>query len=289
MVRVRHGKPVPRGLAIIGPGRLGQALGQLLTGRGIEIRFVAARRLPAARRASRFIGAGKPVALTDSALAEARVILITTSDAAIAPVARSLARSACDWRSRVVLHTSGALPSTVLAPLKRLGAAVGSLHPFQTIPSPQAGVRNLAGCGWGIEGDADALRVARRLVTTLGGYTFRLRPECKILYHAAAFLACPMVVTLMEHSARLLRKSGVPGSQVRSMLAQFVSETAHNYAEVGARQALTGPAVRGDWTTMRRHLAALRRQSPHIVPAYQALVREMLRIARRRPPQGLLD
>lgn len=289
MVRVRHGTPAPRGLAIIGPGRLGQGLGRLLTGRGLEIRFVAARRLSAARRAARFIGAGRPVALTDPALAAARVILITASDAAIASVAKTVVGIARDWRGRTVLHTSGALPSTVLAPLRRRGAAVGSLHPFQTIPSPQAGVGNLAGCGWGIEGDADALRVARRLVTTLGGYSFRLRPERKILYHAAAFLVCPTVVTLMEHSARLLRKSGVPGSRVRSMLAQFVSETAHNFAEAGARQALTGPAVRGDWKTVRQHLTALRRASPRLVPVYKELVREMLKIRGRRPPQGILD
>jgi predicted short-subunit dehydrogenase-like oxidoreductase (DUF2520 family) len=288
-MKSRGAKPEEAGAAIIGPGRLGQALGRLLAQRGVRIRFVAARRLSAARRAARFMGAGKPVLMTHPALAQAGVILITASDAAIEPVARSLAGLARDWRGRVVLHTSGALPSAVLAPLKRRGAAVGSLHPFQTIPSPRAGVRNLAGCGWEIEGDAGALRVARRLVTTLGGYSFRLRPERKILYHAAAFLACPTVVTLMEHSAKVLRRSGVPAELVRPMLAQFVGETARNFAELGARQALTGPAVRGDWTTIRRHLAELRRSSPYIVPAYQALVREMLRIAGRRPPRGLLD
>ncbi|HEV2491714.1 MAG TPA: Rossmann-like and DUF2520 domain-containing protein [Terriglobia bacterium] len=288
MVRSRRAKPEEIDLAIVGPGRLGQALGRLLAQRGLRIRFVGARRLSAARRAVRFIGAGKPVVLTNPALAAARVILITTSDAAIEPVARSLAGLARDWHGRVVLHTSGALSSAVLDPLKERGAAVGSLHPFQTIPSPTAGVRNLLGCFWGIEGDAAALRMARRLIGTLAGHSFRLRPERKILYHAAAFLACPTVVTLMEHSAKLLRRSGVPAKLVRPMLAPFVRETAQNFAELGARQALTGPAVRGDWMTVRQHLAALHWASPQVISVYQALVRQMLRIAGRRPPRGLL-
>lgn len=292
LVESRGGKakdPEQRGVVILGPGRLGQALGRLLAERGVRITLVAARRSPAARGAVRFIGMGRPVALTDPVLADAGVILITTSDAAIASVAKAVVGLTHDWRGRVVLHTSGALPSTVLVSFKRRGASVGSLHPFQTIPSPPAGVRNLPGCVWGIEGDAQALRVARHLIGTLGGRTFRLRPDRKILYHAAAFLACPTVVTLMEHSARLLRQSGVPAKLVDPMLARFVSETARNFGELGARRALTGPAVRGDWTTLRRHLAALRRTSPQVVPVYQELAREMLRLAGRRPPQGLLD
>jgi predicted short-subunit dehydrogenase-like oxidoreductase (DUF2520 family) len=276
-------------VAIVGPGRLGQSLGWLLARGGIPVRAVAARRLSEAHQAVRFIGSGKPVRLTNSILAEARVILVTTSDAAIRPVARELQGLARDWRGRVVLHTSGSLPSAVLAPLRRRGAAIGSLHPFQTIPSPAVGIRNLAGCTWGIEGDVKAHRVAERLVGVLGGVSFRLQPDRKILYHAAAFLACPSVVTLMENSARLLRKIGVPAKLVRPTLGRFVEETARNFAELGARRALTGPAVRGDWLTIRRHLAALRRSSPRLVPIYKALVREMLRIAGRRPPRGLLD
>ncbi|HLW78217.1 MAG TPA: DUF2520 domain-containing protein, partial [Terriglobia bacterium] len=64
---------------------------------------------------------------------------------------------------------------------------------------------------------------------------------------------------------------------------------ARNFAELGARRALTGPAVRGDWTTMEHHLAALRRSSPGTLPVYKVLAAEMLRLSGRRPPRGLLD
>ena len=44
--------PQPRdGIAIVGPGKVGQALGKLLAAAGFPIRYVAARRLEAARQA----------------------------------------------------------------------------------------------------------------------------------------------------------------------------------------------------------------------------------------------
>jgi predicted short-subunit dehydrogenase-like oxidoreductase (DUF2520 family) len=63
------------------------------------------------------------------------------------------------------------------------------------------------------------------------------------------------------------------------MLRQFVAETAKNFAELGARRALTGPAVRGDWVTLRRHLAAIRQSAPEFEPVYQSLLQAMLTLA----------
>ncbi|MBI3263850.1 MAG: DUF2520 domain-containing protein [Acidobacteria bacterium] len=42
---------------------------------------------------------------------------------------------------------------------------------------------------------------------------------------------------------------------------------------------MTGPAARGDWPTLERHLATLRRTSPEVAPLYRELVRAMLRLA----------
>jgi predicted short-subunit dehydrogenase-like oxidoreductase (DUF2520 family) len=274
-------------LTIVGPGRLGQAMAKLLAGAGINVRCVAARRLEAAHRAVRFIGAGTPVVLDAKELADASVILLTVSDAALAPVARQLKDLRPNWRGKVVLHTCGALPSTVLAPLKRQGAAIGSLHPFQTIPDPATGFRNLPCSFWAIEGDAQACKVANRLARALDGIPFRVRPSWKTLYHAAAFLSCAGVVTLLDQAARLLRSAGVPSRIVQPMLGQFVNETIGNFVRLGARKALTGPAVRGDWETIERHLRALRRHAPELIEVYQPLVRAMVRLARRRQPPHL--
>lgn len=266
-------------VAIVGPGRLGQAMGSLLLRAGEPVSLVAARQLARARKAARFIGGGVAITLKDRRLAEADIILVTTSDAAISPVAGRLATYRKDWSGRVVLHTCGSLPASILDPLKKLGAAVGSVHPYQTIPNPRTGIRNLVGCYWAVEGDSRAVAVARRWVKLLGGKSFAIAPGFKPLYHLSAFLVCPTTVTLMDCSERLLREAGVPIEVIRPMLGKFVSETVNNFVETGGRKSLTGPAVRGDWATLQRHIAELQRFAPEVIPAYVELVDLMLRVA----------
>ena len=274
-----------RKVTIVGPGRLGQALGRLLAKAGVPIDLVVARRVSRARQAARFIGAGTPAALDDPRLGRAGVVLLTTTDAAIEPVAKVLATRSADWRGKVVLHTCGSLPSSVLRSLARRGAAIGSIHPFQPVPNPSTGIQTLPGCYWAIEGAAQACALGKRIVRLLKGTPFPIRPSRKVLYHASGIMVCPALLGLMSQSERLLKLAGVPARIARPMLARSVGETVANFARLGGRRALTGPATRGDWTTLRRHFAALRRALPDVVPAYAALVSAMLRLAGKRPPR----
>ena len=266
-------------VAIVGPGRLGQAMGRLLLGTGVRIESIAARQLSRARKAARFIGGGKALDLDDRRFAGADIILITTSDAAIGPVSNKIARYRENWSRQIVLHTCGSLPASVLAAFRERGAAIGSIHPYQTIPNASAGVRNLPGCFWAVEGEKRAVAVARQWVKTLGGKAFTIAPEFKPLYHLSAFLVCPTTVTLMDCSERLLKQAGVPGKIIRPMLGKFIAETANNFVEFGGRKSLTGPAVRGDWGTLQRHIAELQRFAPEVIPAYVELVDLMLGVA----------
>src|SRR3989475_9078970 len=100
---------------------MGQALGRLLAQAEVPVLFVAARRASKARRAVRFIGSGRAVTLgvpSSSSLTQASLILLTTSDSAVAWVAKDIAGLAEDWSGHVVLHTCGSLPSSALLPLK---------------------------------------------------------------------------------------------------------------------------------------------------------------------------
>ena len=106
-------------VAIVGPGRLGQAMGRLLLAADVPVRFVAARQLSRASKAVQFIGGGLALTLKNRQLAEAGVILLATSDAAIEPVARHLAKYRKDWSGKIVLHTCGSLAASALDPFKK--------------------------------------------------------------------------------------------------------------------------------------------------------------------------
>jgi predicted short-subunit dehydrogenase-like oxidoreductase (DUF2520 family) len=109
-------------LAIIGAGRVGRTLGRCLCELGWKIGTVVTRSEASARRAVRFIGAGKACARMTRQVLASRVILIATPDDEITNVAQELARiGEEELRGSVVLHTSGALDSTILNALQQRG------------------------------------------------------------------------------------------------------------------------------------------------------------------------
>src|SRR5580698_2060959 len=120
-------------LAIVGAGRVGRALGRRLRELGWKIGAVVTRNESSARRAVRFIGAGTACVGMSRRILASTCILIATPDGAIEEVANELARiGGEELQGRVVLHTSGALDSSVLNAVRACGAAAGSMHPLQT-------------------------------------------------------------------------------------------------------------------------------------------------------------
>jgi predicted short-subunit dehydrogenase-like oxidoreductase (DUF2520 family) len=264
-------------LAIVGAGRVGRALGRRLRELDWKIGVVVSRSEPAARRAVRFIGAGKPHgALTRHVLAS-HVILIATPDDAIAAVARELARIVGEeLRGRVVLHTSGALDSRALAPVKECGAAVGSMHPLQTFSG--VGVPDLEGRVFAVEGDVVAVRASRQIARALGGSPVHIAGDKKILYHAAAALASGQVLVLVEAATQLLISVGLKRNEAARALLPLTRQVLNNFERVGPRASWTGPLARGDYKIVEAHLRALGDGQQEIAEAYEGLNRLAARV-----------
>jgi predicted short-subunit dehydrogenase-like oxidoreductase (DUF2520 family) len=269
-------------LAIVGAGRVGQTLGRALRRRGWGIGAVVTRHPGTARRAARFIGAGKPISHLKSEISNqfgADILYITTNDNQVAVAARALARMRKTWRGHVVLQASGALSSRELAALRRRGAAVGSLHPLYPFPKPLRVFPR--GVVFGIEGDAEAVKQAHELVESLRGQPMEVRTTEKALYHAAAALVAGHLLTLADLGVRALVRAGVRKSRARTVLVPLAQATLRCYERWGGR-AWTGPLERGDADTVRRHLAELRKLPPQYRETYRALARAALSLYRSR-------
>lgn len=254
-----------RTVAVVGAGRLGSALALALTTRGYRINALVANSEAHARRQARLFSTPRPRALAAAelnALPRTALLIIATPDDQIAATAARLAALHADdptkRRAPIVLHTSGALSSDVLAPLRVVGCAVGSLHPLVSVSTAQTGAGSLRGAFYCIEGDATALQAARRLVRALAGHSLSIRAEDKALYHAAAVLAAGHTVALFDLASQVLAHCGVNHRAARRALLPLTSSTLQNLlAGRTPAQALTGPFARGDAATVRRNLAAL--------------------------------
>jgi predicted short-subunit dehydrogenase-like oxidoreductase (DUF2520 family) len=205
------------------------------------------------------------------------VILIATPDDEIASVARELARIGDEeLRGRVVLHTSGAMDSGVLDAARERGALVGSMHPLQSFSGVAA--PSLEGKVFAIEGETQAVRVARRIARALGGSPVRIAGSKKLLYHAAATMAAGHVLAVEEAATQLLLSLGMKRSEAVRALLPLTRQVLENFERLGPRAAWTGPLSRADYHVVRAHLVALGESPKEFAQAYEALNRLAARV-----------
>lgn len=281
--------PSKPSIALIGPGNLGFALGRALAAAGYRIDEVIARDNPSSLRRARDLARKvKAQARTWSdAQLDSRIVWLCVSDDAIGDCARRLSKRG-DWKGKIVLHSSGALSSELLAPLARRGAATASLHPMQSFVRSSAA--DMRGIWFGVEGDAAAVRVARRIATDLGGHVLRVERRNKALYHVLGGFASPLIIALLALAEQIAREAGVPDRARRGVIEPILLRTVKNYTRHGAAAAFSGPLVRGDLDTVKAHLGSLGRV-PGALEVYKALVRSAIKtlpVGKKREIENLL-
>jgi len=268
--------PAPLVVGVVGPGRAGTGLALAWARAGHDVRLYGRRPKPVPTPLTLTVGAADdpPPWLT-----AVSVVVLAVPDDAITPLARSLARAGSLAANQVVLHLSGLLDHEALAALSASGAALGSLHPLQTLVEPRRVPGHLRGAWAAVEGMPRAVATAERLAYDIGLRPFRLRAEDKPRYHAAAVFASNYFVVVEAIAQELLRSTGLSESDAWSALAPLVGGTLDNLASQGPLGALTGPVARGDAETVARHLAVLSGDQREL---YRQLGTLALDLARRR-------
>jgi predicted short-subunit dehydrogenase-like oxidoreductase (DUF2520 family) len=178
------------------------------------------------------------------------------------------------WKGKVVFHSSGALTSDTLQPLREQGAVVASVHPLMTfVHGSQPELKDVP---FALEGDPAALRTARQIIKRLGGNSFIVRKQDKPKYHAWATLLSPLLLSFMVAAEQVAVSIGIPARDARTKMLSIVRQTLLNYVSVGPAGAFSGPFVRGDVAVVREHLGTLKR-IPEAREIYIASARSALR------------
>lgn len=264
----------PKTITLVGAGNLAHALGPALKAAGYRIEGVAARNNAESRRRAQSLARrlGAKWYGLDQAEPASEIVWLLHTDDALGQTARTLARRP-GWRGKVVLHSSGALSSDVLAPLRRAGAHSASLHPMMTfVPGTTPDMSRVP---FAVEGDPKAVAVARQITGRLGAEIFPIRKSAKVLYHALGSFSSPLVVATLVTAERVGRTAGLTLPQTRKIMAAILQQTLKNYLERGPAAAFSGPIKRGDLDTVRRHLRELKRV-PGGHEVYRALVKSAL-------------
>jgi predicted short-subunit dehydrogenase-like oxidoreductase (DUF2520 family) len=270
---------------IIGAGQVGRGLFRAFRASGVKVISLHGR------KPSEFATTSGDF---PESIRDANIILIAVRDPQIAGVVASLAGTAHEPQNilarqthpivtsgTVVLHTSGIAEVRSLDMLRSGGIGCGTFHPLSPFAVTER-VPDILRGGWiGIDGDDSARASSRRLAAHIGARTLNIPAGGKPAYHAAAVMASNFPVALAHAASQLMQHAGVAERSAQGAVQSLMEAAIANMGASGPVDALTGPVVRGDVETVRKHLETLSAQ-PELLAMYRALSTSALGIARER-------
>lgn len=173
--------------------------------------------------------------------------IIAVSDAAIPVVAKRLLPFF--WKKGIVAHTSG---TTSLDVLEAYGNQRAVFYPLQTFGNKR--ITTLVNVPFLIESRIKINQeTLENLATKLGGKPKYAGSKEREQIHLAAVIACNLTMELWNISQEHLTSKGLDPE----ILNPLINQTVKNMMAFGPDVAMTGPAVRGDMTTLLKHLNTL--------------------------------
>jgi len=262
-------------LGFIGAGTVGTALAIDLSSRGYEVSSVYSRTPESAEKLASAIPGCRTFESSQAVADNSDLVFITTPDGAIGTVVSEI-----HWHEGTsVVHCSGADSTQVLEPARLSGAQVGAIHPLQTFAGVKEAIENIPGSTFAIEAEEPLLTELKKIATALEGRYIQLEASDKVVYHAAAVMACNYLVTLVKQATDLWETFDIPAPQATTALLPLIQGTIHNIETVGIPDCLTGPIARGDIGTIRKHIEALEKAAPDVLPTYLELGRQTVPVA----------
>jgi predicted short-subunit dehydrogenase-like oxidoreductase (DUF2520 family) len=232
-------------VVIIGSGNVATVLGRKIKERGTEIIQVISKTEKHAKALADVLRASYATNLSGIDTA-AELYLIAVSDQQIDSVARQLPRM-----KGIVVHTAGSVNKDVL---KDVASNYGVMYPLQTLNKH---VDTLPVIPIILDGNSEQVR--HTLFDFAGTWTPIVafaNDEQRLSTHIAAVIANNFTNHLMALTEDFCNKEGVDFK----LLIPLINETVNKLGTLSPAILQTGPAVRGDISTIDKHLQLLNRQ-----------------------------
>ena len=268
---------VPLRVTLVGAGNVGTSVALLLGNAGHLIAGAASRSPSSATRAARLLDT--KIFDYSSDLPDCDLVLIGATDAGIPEIARTLAPHID--AGTYVWHFAGSVGVEPLGAIANAGGRVVAGHPVQAIPDLEQGSRRLPGSAWGITAaPEDRDWVAALVRRDLSGYPVFVEEADRAVWHAASVTVSNGTAALLGAGEQILASIGIDDPQ--KVLGPLAAGTIANAMEAGGgAQTLTGPVVRGEVDTVRRHLLELTRRDPELAQTYRRVGQTIVQVAVR--------
>jgi predicted short-subunit dehydrogenase-like oxidoreductase (DUF2520 family) len=279
-------------LAIVGPGRMGLALGKALQDSGSFAEIVVFGRRPEPpshplfhATETRYVFGLEPLPT------QCVAVLLAVSDDAVPEAAHLVAAQGPAPEGCAAFHLSGALPTDVLAPLHAAGYGVGAFHPWVLVSRWAGSWERLRGAAVGVTASHEALRTARTLASLFGGTVVPVPATRRVLADAAVAIVAAYLPVVLERGSFLLEDAGVNAEDAMAVLLPLARSVLEEVDRSGGASTIAQVLARTDPDALGVHLRSLEGDDRQL---YAWLEREATRLgdleiseARSLPPADL--
>ena len=251
-------------ITLIGAGNVGAHLGKRFKKKKITVEQVYSRTLAPAKALGKKIGAAYTNDLSEIT-ATADIYIVAVKDDVIGHVGEALAKNN-GFKEKLVVHTSGAVASTVLRPYFD---NYGVFYPLQTFSkNKKISFKNIPIC---VDAHKDA---SKELLLNLGrkisNQTQIITDDERAILHVAAVFVNNFSNHLFHIAATICEKEQLDFKLLQPLLQETVRKI-NNQAPIDMQ---TGPARRGDTATIQKHLKYLQ-QFPEYTDLYAVLTKSI--------------
>lgn len=229
-------------IVIVGAGRIATHLGKRLRAKGMRIVQVLNRSAGPAGELAETLRTAWSNEWADIRK-DADWVILAVRDDAIESVAKALAPHV---PHALVTHTSGATPGAVLRPYFR---RYGVFYPLQSFSYERTPLwSKIPFCV--DAGEEEDLLFLKKAAKVIGNLVYQVNDEQRAVLHVAAVFANNFANHCFAIAEKILEEKDLP----LELLHPLMEETLAKALQDSPARMQTGPALRGDTDTIRRHL-----------------------------------
>ena len=230
-------------ISFIGAGNAAWNLATAFYSKGHKIVWISNRTIEKAKVLADLVGAQATQTIEGFDWGETELILISTRDDGYEQVSQILKTTI------PVAHTSGSISLNVL---KDCSKEFGVFYPLQSMLKERP--TNFSKVPFCIEANSEEfLKTLWNLANDLTESVYKIDSEERMKLHLGAIFASNFSNFLYILSKDFLRKNGLPDH----ILDPLILETAQRIENKDPAQMQTGPARRGDFVVLNKHLSML--------------------------------
>lgn len=265
-------------IGFIGAGKVGCTLGKYFVDGNISVAGYYSKNVISAQTAAEFTDTRYFEKLEDI-VSVSDAIFITTPDGVIQDIWNSIKNYSL--KGKCICHCSGAMSSLIFSGINQMEAFGYSIHPLFAINDKLQSYRDISKAYFTIEGSKTYLEYWTEMFSELGNKVRIISPDKKVLYHSAAVCASNLVTGLFKMAADIMEECGFDKESSEEALMPLFVHNCMNLADVGVKEALTGPIERNDIKTVTDHINKLPQDK---LTVYRGISKELLKIAQDKYP-----